>query len=81
MVETAAHIVGHVFPAVAGRQWVVVFLKRVRYFLNIDAGGLNRLSGIVIREVQRASAGASPSTAPAGRSGGELYLCTALRRR
>ena len=66
-------MVEHVFPAVAVRQWVVVFLKRVRYFLNIDAGCLNRVAGIVMREVQRATA--STSTAPAARS----YLCTALR--
>ncbi len=34
-------------------QWVVVFPKRVRYFLNIDAGCLNRVAGIVMREVHR----------------------------
>ena len=34
MVETAAHLVEHVFPAVAVRQWVVVFPKRVLYFLD-----------------------------------------------
>ena len=72
MVETAAHMVEHVFPAVAVRQWVVVFLKRVRYFLNIDAGCLNRVAGIVMREVQRATA--STSTAPAARSGGVLFV-------
>ena len=32
MVETAAHMVEHVFPAAAVRQWVVVFPKRVRYY-------------------------------------------------
>ena len=55
MVETAAHMVEHVFPAVAVRQWVVVFPKRVRYFLNIDAGCLKRVAGIGMREVQRAT--------------------------
>ena len=65
-------MVEHVFPAVAVRQWVVVFLKRVRYFLNIDAGCLNRVAGIVMREVQRATA--STSTAPAARSGGVLFV-------
>ena len=54
---------------VAVRQWVVVFPKRVRYFRNIDAGCLNRVAGIVMREVQRATAGASTSTAPAGCGG------------
>ena len=67
-------MVEHVFPAVAVRQWVVVFPKRVRYFLNIDAGCLNRVAGIVMRELQRATAGASTSTAPAARSGGVLFV-------
>ena len=40
----------------------------------IDAGCLNRVAGIVMREVQRATAGASTSTAPAARSGGVLFV-------
>ena len=80
MVVTARHMVEHVFPAVVVRQWVVVFPKRLRYFMNHDAGCLNRVAGIAMREVQRATAGASTSTAAAGRSGG-CCLCTALARR
>ena len=67
-------MVERVFPAVAVRQWVVVFPKRVCFFLNIDAGCLKRVAGIVMREVQRATAGASTSTAPAARSGGVLFV-------
>ena len=67
-------MVEHVFPAVAVRQWVVVFPKRVRYILNIDAGCLNRVAGIMMREVQRATAGASTSTAPGARSGRVLFV-------
>jgi len=63
MVETAAHMVEHVFPAVAVRQWMVVFPKRLRYFLDRDADCLKRVAGIALREVQRATAGASTSTA------------------
>ena len=74
MVETAAHMVEHVFPAVAVRQWVVVFPKRLRYFLDRDADCLKRVAGIAMREVQRATAGASTSTAAAGRSGGVLFV-------
>ena len=74
MVVTAAHMVEHVFPAVAVRQWVVVFPKRLRYFLNVDAGCLNRVAGIAMSEVQRATAGASTSTAKAARSGGVLFV-------
>ena len=62
MVETAAHLVEHVFPAVAVRQWVVVFPKRVRYFLDRDADCLKRVAGIAMREVQRATAGAKFGT-------------------
>ena len=74
MVETAAHMVEHVFPAVAVRQWVVVFPKRLRYFLNVDAGCLNGVAGIAMSEVQRAIAGASTSTSKAARTGGVLFM-------
>ena len=65
-------MVEHVFPTVAVRQWVV-FPKRRRYFLNVDAGCLNRLAGIAMSEVQRATAGASTSTAKASRGGVVLF--------
>ena len=61
-------------PAVAVRQWVVVFPKRLRYFLDRYADCLKRVAGIAMREVQRATAGASTSTAAAGRSGGVLFV-------
>ncbi len=67
-------MVEFVFPAVGVRQWVVVFLKRVRYFLDRDADCLKRVAGIAMREVQRATAGASTCTAAAGRSGGVLFV-------
>jgi len=72
MVETAAHLVEHVYPAAAVRQWVVVFPNRLRYFLNVDAGCLNQVAGIAMSEVQRATA--STSTAQAARSGGVLFV-------
>lgn len=74
MVETAAHMVEHVFPAVAVRQWVVVIPKRLRYFMNHDAGCLSQVARIAMSEVQRATAGASTSTAVAARSGGVLFV-------
>ena len=55
-------------------QWVVVFPKRLRYFLDRDADCLKRVAGIAVSEVQRAPAGASTSTAAAGRSGGVLFV-------
>ena len=51
----------------------MVFPTQVRYFLNIDAGCLNH-TGIVMREMQRATAGLSKSTAPAAQSGGALFV-------
>ena len=47
----------------AVRQWVVVFPKRLRYFLDHYADCLKRVAGIAMREVQRATAGARTSTA------------------
>ena len=70
MVEMAAHLVEHVYPAVAVQQWVVVLPKRLRYFLHWDAGCPNRVVGIAMREVQRATARANTCTAVAARTGG-----------
>ena len=56
------------------QQWVVVFPKRLRYFLDRDADCLNRVAAVAMREVQRATVGASTSTAAAGRSGGVLFV-------
>ena len=49
MMETAAHMVEYVFPTVAVRQWVMVFPKRLRYFLDRDADCLKRVAGIAMR--------------------------------
>ncbi len=42
--------------------------------LDIQAGCLNQVAGIAMREVQRMTAGASTSTAAAGRSGEVLFV-------
>ena len=44
------------------------------YGCSVDAGCLNRVAGIAMSEVQRATAGASTSTAQAARSGGVLFV-------
>jgi hypothetical protein len=36
MVETAAHLVDHVFPQLPVRQWALSLPKRLRYFLRHD---------------------------------------------
>ena len=45
MVETAAHLVDHVFPPLPMRQWVLAVPKRLRYFQQEDAD----LQGAVLR--------------------------------
>jgi len=74
VVEAAAHGVDLVFPAVAVRQWVMVFPKRLRYVLNVDVGCLNGVAGITMRKVQRATAGASTCAAKAACSGGVPFV-------
>ena len=44
------------------------------YGCSVDAGCLNRVAGIAMSEVQRATAGASTSTAKAVRTGGVLFM-------
>ena len=54
MVETATHLVDHVFPQVPVRQWVLSFPKRLRYFLARDADLLNRILRIFLDSVEKA---------------------------
>lgn len=68
-----------VIPAEAVRQWVVVFPMRLRYFLNIDAGCLNRAAGIAMREVPRRLSTPFWMGRPLGRAGdGETQRRTLL---
>ncbi len=48
--------------------------KSLVYYLKAVADCLKRVAGIAMREVQRATAGASTTTAAAGRSGGVLFV-------
>ena len=65
MVESTAHKVEHVFSAGPVLQWEVVFWKRLRHYLYLGAGCLNRFAGIALSEVERATAEASTSNAAA----------------
>ena len=38
MVETAAHLIDHVFPRLSVRQWVLSVPKRLRYFMQRGRG-------------------------------------------
>ena len=52
----------------------LVASRRKTPLIGLDAGCLNRVAGIAMSEVQRATAGASTCTAKAPRSGGVLFV-------
>ena len=51
MVETAAHLVDHVFPRLRVRQWVLSVPKRLRYFMQRDSATLNMVLRIFLRVI------------------------------
>lgn len=51
MVETAAHLCGHVFPRLPVRQWVLAVPKRLRYFMQRDGPVLNMVLRIFLRVI------------------------------
>ena len=51
MVETAAHLPGHVFPRLPVRQWVLTVPKRLRYFMQRDGAVLNMVLRIFLRVI------------------------------
>ncbi len=53
MVETAAHLVDHVFLRLPVRQWVLSLPKRLRYFVRHDARTVTAVLKIFLRVVER----------------------------
>ena len=54
MVETAAHLVDHVFPWLPVRQWVSSLPKRLHYyFLQRDARTVTAVLNIFLRAVEK----------------------------
>ena len=51
MVETAAHLIDHVFPRLPVRQWVLSVPKRLRYFMQRDGAALNMVLRIFLRVI------------------------------
>ena len=49
MVETAAHLVDHVFPRLPVRQWVLSLPKLLRYFLRRDRRTVTAVLTIFLR--------------------------------
>ncbi len=54
MVETAAHLVDHVFPKRPVRQWVLSLPKRLRYFLPSNPKYASSILRILINTIEKA---------------------------
>ena len=59
MAETAAHIQENIIGQFPIRQWVVSFLKRIRYYLQTDAI-LQKVLRIVTNEIRKKVIACSP---------------------
>lgn len=53
MVETAAHLVDHVFPKAPVRQWVLSLPKRLRYFLYHNPKITSKVLRIFLDEIRK----------------------------
>ncbi len=53
MVETAAHLVDHVFPKTPVRQWVLSLPKRIRYFLHHNPKITSKVLRIFLDEIRK----------------------------
>ncbi len=67
MVETAAHLVDHVFPQLPVRQWVLSLPKRLRYFLRHDRRTVTAVLTIFLRVVEQVLRERAPGAAPKAR--------------
>ncbi len=74
MVETAAHLVDHVFPHLPVRQWVVSVPKRLRYFLQRDSASLNAALRIVLRVIEQHLRDCSPGAGPKAKTGAVAFI-------
>ena len=74
MVETAAHLVDHVFPRLPVRQWVLAVPKRLRYFLQTDAALQGAVLQIFLRVVERSLREHSPGCSDSARIGAVAFI-------
>ena len=74
MVETAAHLVDHVFPPLPVRQWVLAVPKRLRYFLQEDADLQGAVLRIFLDVVERCLCEHSPGGGAAAHSGAVAFI-------
>ena len=69
MVETAAHLVDHVFPPLPVRQWVLSVPKRLRWYLEREPEAVSAVLRILLRAIEahlRASSDGATSHARLG---------------
>jgi len=69
MVETAAHVVDHVFPRLPVRQWVLSLPKRRRYFLQREPAAVNAVLQLFFRIVERTLRARRADAQAAGNAG------------
>jgi hypothetical protein len=74
MVETAAHLVDHVFPPLPVRQWVLSLPKRLRYFLRQDRRVVTAVLNIFLRVVEQALREHAPGRAEKTRLGAVSFV-------
>jgi hypothetical protein len=74
MAQTAAHLVDHVIPPVAMRQWVLSLPKRLRWYLHRDPALSTRVLRIFLEEIERALQGAAPEAPAEARFGAIAFI-------
>jgi len=74
MAQTAAHLVDHVIPPVAMRQWVLSLPKRLRGYLHRDPALSTRVLRIFLEEIERALQRAAPEAPAEARFGAIAFI-------
>jgi ribosomal protein S27E len=74
MVETSAHLIDHVLPAVPVRQWVLSFPWPIRFLLSTRPEAVTRVLAIVVRAIESSLIRRAGLTRKGGASGGVVTL-------
>ena len=74
MVETSAHLIDHVLPAVPVRQWVLSFPWPIRFLLSTRPEAVTRVLAIVVRAIESSLIRRAGLTRQGGASGGVVTL-------
>ena len=67
MVETSAHLIDHVLPAVPVRQWVLSFPWPIRLLLSTRPEAVTRVLAIVVRDIETSLIGRAGAALPCTR--------------